>query len=196
MAATIASSSNLEAALDLTLASNARPCRLRANATRSASPKRSPICTARAAHSCASADSPALRCLWPAGSRQIALFDAILCVLLDQALRPAEPAARTSRLSAREQPKAQPERGTCGGEILARVETRLIHALLRGQHLLIARRQAGGPGKPVQVLGLERCRLVRERQRLEGVVPLTALVAARPRWSASDVTLLARDRSD
>jgi len=40
------------------------PARERANAIRSTSPKRSPISAARAAQSCASTDSPGLRCLW------------------------------------------------------------------------------------------------------------------------------------
>ena len=53
----------------------------------------------------------------PDGQQQVALLDAVLALPLDQALRPAQPSARASGFAAREQAKAEPERGARRGRL-------------------------------------------------------------------------------
>lgn len=112
--------------------------------------------------------------------QEVASLDAIPPFALDQTLRPAEPSIRAAGFSARNQAKPQPERGPCGGQTLARLEKHVIQALLRRQHRLIPRRQPSRPSQPVEILRAKRCRLIRERQRLEGVIPFVTLEAGTP----------------
>jgi hypothetical protein len=112
--------------------------------------------------------------------KQVALLGTFLSMQIDETLPATQPAARAPGFSVREQTKAQPERGSCRGQILTRIETRVIEALLCRQHLLIPCRQSGRPGKPVQVVGSERSRPVRERQRFESIVPFIAVETRAP----------------
>lgn len=73
-----------------------------------------------------------------ARQQQITLLDTFLGFLVDQTLRPAQPAACASRFTACQQAKAEPECGPGGRPIFVRVQPRLIQTLLRRQHLLIA----------------------------------------------------------
>ena len=112
--------------------------------------------------------------------QQVALLDAVPPFPLDQALRPTQPSARAPGFAAREQAKPQPECGARRGQALARLETCVIQALLRRQHLLVPRGQPRRPGQTVQILRPERRRLVRSRKRLESIVPFVPLEAGAP----------------
>ena len=112
--------------------------------------------------------------------QQVALLDAVPPLLLDQTLRPTQPSARPPGFSERKQAKPQPERGPCRGQALARFETCVIQALLRRQHLLVPRGQPRRPGQTVQILRAERRRLIRSRERLEGIVPFVPLETGTP----------------
>ncbi len=106
--------------------------------------------------------------------QEVALFDAVAALALDQSLRPTEPSTGAARVAASEETKAEPERRACGGQAVAGVEQRVIPALLRRQHLLVASCKPGRPREAVEIFGPERGRHVRARQRVERVVPIVA----------------------
>ena len=147
---------------------------------RSASPKRSPNSAARARGVVRFAQLARAQMSLADRQQQVALLDAVPPFALDQALRATQPSARASGFAAREQAKPQPERGARRGQALARLETCVIQALLRRQHLLVPRGQPRRPGQTMQILGPERRRLIRGRKRLESIVPFVPLEAGAP----------------
>ena len=61
----------------------------------------------------------------------------------------------------------------------------MIQALLGRQHLLVPRRQPRGRGQALEIVGPERGGRIRQRQGVEGVVPLVALETGPPPFQES-----------
>ncbi len=94
--------------------------------------------------------------------QQVSLLHAASRVRFDDALRATEPAARLTRLAACEQPKTVPKGCARGGQVAAGFQMRAVHALLRRQHLVVARSESRRPREPLQIFDAERRRLIRE----------------------------------
>lgn len=101
--------------------------------------------------------------------QQIAPDYAVL--VLDEPLRPREPAAPSRGLSHRKQSEAQPERRARGPHRLVRLAMCVVEALQACELLLVAPREPRRPREPLQILGIERGRAIRERQRLVSLRP-------------------------
>ena len=112
--------------------------------------------------------------------QEVALLGTVPSLAFHQTLGPAQPSAGLAGFSAREQAKPQPERGSGRGQALSRLEVRVVQALLGRQHLLVPRRQPRGRGQALEIVGPERGGRIRQRQRVEGVVPLVALETGPP----------------
>ena len=88
--------------------------------------------------------------------------------ILEQPLRPGEPAAGPARLAARRPDQPEPERAPHGALHLARREVRVMRALEHVEVLELLAEHEGGGRQPLQVLAAE---LSRHRQRGVGVLP-------------------------
>ena len=72
------------------------------------------------------------------GDEEVAMLDAVALLVLEQPLRPAEPADRRAELTADREVHADPEPAPHGAELVARVEMELVRPLEAANPLVVA----------------------------------------------------------
>ncbi len=158
--ATMASSSSPRPSSTRPCWIRAQPCSCMARASRSASPKRSPISAASAAAGVRGL--PITGSLMPQHHRhqQIAPLDAVFPFALYQPLGAAEPSGRAAHLSSECKVDAHPERAAHSAHRFAGVEVRVIGTLQAIQAVVVAAEHEGRRCEQLEVLRSQRSRLI------------------------------------
>jgi hypothetical protein len=108
--------------------------------------------------------------------QQVPLLDALLAMVLHQALRAPEPAGRAPHLSAvQHQVHADPERDPGCTQRRAGVEPALVSPLEDVQALVVAPERVGRRREPLEVVRLERRGAIGAREDLVSVQPRASL---------------------
>ena len=85
------------------------------------------------------------------GHEQVARLGAVAPLLVDQALRAAQPAGRAALLSADQQRRTQPDRAAGGTQRVAVAAEGLVRALEQGQVLVVATEHRGRRRQQLEV---------------------------------------------
>jgi hypothetical protein len=98
--------------------------------------------------------------------QKVAALDSVAAVALEQPPGAPQPAARAADLPVAREGHTDPECAAEGGELLARVQVSAMRALERVAVLGFAAEHVRGGGEQLEVLGSERIRPIRGRERL------------------------------
>lgn len=102
---------------------------------------------------------------------QIALFDTVPVLALNEALRPAEPTSRRPHLSSDREVHPEPESDARRAKPVPGVQAHVVRTLQECQVVVHATDHGGRDREQLEVVRSQRRRLVGARQRLVGVQP-------------------------
>jgi hypothetical protein len=103
--------------------------------------------------------------------QQVAALGAVGRLLLEEALRPAEPAAPWPELAAENEAHPNPERIAHGGGHVPLVQPGVVGALEHGHVLVVAAEQVRGAREQLEVARRERGRAIRRRETFVRLPP-------------------------
>jgi hypothetical protein len=103
--------------------------------------------------------------------QQVATFDAVALLPLEEPMGAPEPSGRARRLAAYSAERANPERAAHGAPRLAGVEVHLMRTLEKAQVLVVAAEQDCRRCEQLEVRRSQRRGLIREHERLVRLTP-------------------------
>ena len=109
--------------------------------------------------------------------QEVASFDAVGGLVLQEPLSAGEPSRRRPYLPSPGEAEAQPERGAHGADTLSSIEIGVMRPIKSSQAIVVPVRQKGRHRHALEVLGLERHFLIGVRESGKGVCPSTPAIA-------------------